>query len=108
MDTIAIESALRTRRAELLRRHAAVEAHLRRDGEGLVADWTEAAQQRFNDEVLEGLEEAERHELEAIHEALRRIADGSYGRCEACGEVIPEARLRAIPTASRCVDCAEA
>ena len=39
-------------------------------------------------------------------EALGRIADGSYGRCDECGKAIPVARLEALPYTKLCVDCA--
>ncbi len=45
--------------------------------------------------------------LEAIDGALARIEEGSYGRCEDCGEEIPGVRLDALPFASRCVQCEE-
>jgi DnaK suppressor protein len=48
----------------------------------------------------------EKEVLEQIEAALERIADGSYGRCEACGKSIPKARLDAIPYAALCVKCA--
>lgn len=38
--------------------------------------------------------------------ALGRIADGTYGICGECGRDIPIKRLRALPTATRCVACA--
>lgn len=41
-----------------------------------------------------------------VETALRRVADGSYGRCERCGKEISEARLEAMPTARRCLECA--
>ena len=40
-----------------------------------------------------------------IEGALRRIQAGTFGRCEKCGDVIPPARLQAVPFASRCRDC---
>lgn len=40
-----------------------------------------------------------------IDQAYRRIADGEYGYCEACGEEIPDRRLAIDPTASRCTGC---
>ena len=46
--------------------------------------------------------QAERHLLE-VDAALERVAAGTYGRCEVCGEPIPTARLEARPTARRCV-----
>lgn len=44
-------------------------------------------------------------ELRAIEAALARLADGSYGTCEDCGDPIAYERLRAQPTATRCVQC---
>jgi DnaK suppressor protein len=37
--------------------------------------------------------------------ALSRIADGSYGVCESCGNPIGKARLQAFPRATLCVTC---
>jgi RNA polymerase-binding transcription factor DksA len=39
--------------------------------------------------------------------ALRRLDEGTYGQCEACGGPIAKARLEAIPFARFCVKCAE-
>ena len=44
--------------------------------------------------------------LAEIHEALRKIDEGTYGICEMCGKPIGPARLEAIPSATRCVECA--
>ena len=46
-------------------------------------------------------------ELNSIDEALQRIAQGTYGICERCGESIAEARLEALPAAVLCIACAE-
>ena len=43
--------------------------------------------------------------INAIDDALGRIAEGTYGRCEACGEPIPAARLEMLPYAAMCVGC---
>jgi DnaK suppressor protein len=48
---------------------------------------------------------ATRHNLEQITGALRRIADGTYGRCERCGGEIPAERLEVLPQARFCVPC---
>ena len=53
-----------------------------------------------------GLEEAARVRLAEIEAALRRIADGSYGLCEGCGDGLEVGRLRALPWARRCLRCA--
>ncbi|MDQ2069023.1 TraR/DksA family transcriptional regulator [Natronospira bacteriovora] len=49
----------------------------------------------------------EAEELEDIRGALARIDAGRYGVCIVCGEHIPEARLKAWPTAKRCRPCQE-
>ena len=47
---------------------------------------------------------AARHLL-ALEAARRRLADGSYGRCVACGLDIEFERLIAHPAAERCLSC---
>ena len=42
-----------------------------------------------------------------LHEAIRRIEDGSYGTCVVCGEQISENRLKIVPAALACVACDE-
>lgn len=44
-------------------------------------------------------------ELRDIEAARGRIRDGSFGRCAECGIDVAFERLRAYPTAQRCVDC---
>lgn len=41
--------------------------------------------------------------LNAVREALRRIDDGTYGRCLTDGRPISEKRLEAVPWAAYCV-----
>ncbi len=40
-----------------------------------------------------------------VTEALRRLDEGSYGRCVDCGKDVPGGRLEAKPEAARCVTC---
>jgi RNA polymerase-binding protein DksA len=51
------------------------------------------------------LEENAENLLRAIDQALERIENGAYGKCERCGQQIAEERLEAIPHATRCIDC---
>jgi RNA polymerase-binding transcription factor DksA len=37
--------------------------------------------------------------------ALSRVEDGSYGKCVDCGQPVPDGRLDARPTTTRCVAC---
>jgi DnaK suppressor protein len=41
--------------------------------------------------------------LDEVRRARQRVADGSYGTCEVCGEPIPEGRLEARPWVTRCI-----
>jgi len=43
--------------------------------------------------------------VDEIDHAMAKIANGTYGRCEGCGQPIPKARLKALPQARLCVAC---
>jgi DnaK suppressor protein len=47
------------------------------------------------------------HFLKKIEISLSKIADGSFGECEECGDMISHNRLYARPTASCCISCKE-
>ncbi len=51
------------------------------------------------------IRDRERRLLNKIREALERIDDGTFGTCEMCGEQISEARLKARPVTTLCIDC---
>lgn len=41
--------------------------------------------------------------LEEVRRARKRVSEGTYGRCEVCGQPIPAERLEVRPWAARCV-----
>lgn len=43
--------------------------------------------------------------LNKIDEALRKLDEGTYGKCNDCGQEISEKRLNVLPFAIYCVDC---
>ncbi len=43
--------------------------------------------------------------IQKIDEALARIADGTYGVCEHCGQLIRKARLINLPFVHTCMEC---
>ncbi len=47
------------------------------------------------------------NDVRRIDFALKRLAEGQYGLCCNCGCPIEAARLRAIPEAPFCTECAE-
>jgi DnaK suppressor protein len=70
-------------------------------GEGF-ADSGQATAERT--ETL-GIVETLRSQLAEVVAALDRLERGTYGRCDRCGNEIPEARLEAVPAARLCVSC---
>jgi DnaK suppressor protein len=53
------------------------------------------------------LKSRESFTLKKINDSLRRIEDGSYGRCDSCDEYIELRRLQARPTTTLCISCKE-
>jgi RNA polymerase-binding transcription factor DksA len=43
--------------------------------------------------------------LDSVNEALSKIDNGTYGKCDVCGRVIPKKRLDALPHATMCTEC---
>ena len=99
-----VREQLSDRLAELEQRGSRVERDLRQPGD---RDWTERATQLENDEVLEGLGDQIRAEIDQIKSALERIASGRYGSCSQCGNPISDGRLQALPYGTTCIGCAK-
>jgi DnaK suppressor protein len=63
----------------------------------------DTASATFDRELDEGIGERAQQTIDEIDAALKRLDDGTYGRCEFDGEPIPVERLRAIPWARTCI-----
>jgi RNA polymerase-binding transcription factor DksA len=61
---------------------------------------------RLEDEVTLGLLANEECLVAQIGVALNRLKAGTYGCCQDCARPIPIRRLRAIPYARHCIECA--
>jgi DnaK suppressor protein len=70
-------------------------------------DIVDRANNAYNRELMFSLSDSERNTLLQIENALRRMDEGTYGRCANCGQNIAIARLEALPWARFCVDCQE-
>lgn len=103
LDERAVRNRLEDRLQQLSARATRIEDDLRSQRH---PDSEERVTESENDEVLEGLGEAERAELGRVRHALARLDAGTYSTCERCGEEIPSARLEAVPDTSLCVACA--
>ncbi|MCB9662726.1 MAG: TraR/DksA family transcriptional regulator [Alphaproteobacteria bacterium] len=107
IDLDAAKASLEAELERVLRRTGAVEAHLRGGDGRNEADFEDRVAYTELDDVLEQLDDAGRADAERIRAALRRVADGTYGQCAACGEDIQPRRLQAIPWTAFCVDHAD-
>jgi len=65
------------------------------------------ATETYMRELDQGIEENAERLLAEIDAALGRIDDGTYGTCADCEGEIGLERLRAYPTAMRCIKCQE-
>ena len=51
------------------------------------------------------IRDRERKLIMKIREAMERLDEGEFGICESCEEEIGDARLRARPVTTLCIDC---
>ena len=95
--------ALTERLQELQARVSHIDAEMH---QLLPADFEEQAADLESQDSLQGIEKATLHEMAQIKHAIDRIHNGQYGMCSQCGEPIAVSRLKAQPTATRCIACA--
>ena len=102
-DMEIYEKLLQERRKELLKQ--ALSGKTGKLDEEQAADFLDTAGRTSALELMSALKHNERREVEEISLALEKIKDGTYGKCEGCGEEIAPARLEALPTAGLCRNC---
>ena len=69
-------------------------------------DMADVATDNFEQEFTLSLMQNQEQVLGEIGEALERIRQGTFGRCEECTKPIAKARLQALPYTRHCVACA--
>jgi DnaK suppressor protein len=72
-----------------------------------IQDIADQASSAYTKEFLLSIGDTERRLLKQVDEALIKIREDTYGLCEACGEMISERRLEALPFARLCIACQE-
>jgi RNA polymerase-binding transcription factor DksA len=93
-----IRAALEAERAELTTQ---IEEHGGVDFDENFADSGQVAAEQGEHRALVGrLEEP----LADVDRALAKLDDGTYGKCEVCGEDIADARLEALPASRYCIN----
>jgi RNA polymerase-binding protein DksA len=63
------------------------------------------ASDNYDREISFSIADGENKVLYEIDEALKRIEEGTYGKCIACDRRIPLKRLKALPYAKYCIQC---
>jgi len=99
---------LRRRRNEITGQVNHLEQDLREeiaDNQNMPGDMADHGSGELSQHLSVTLMENDRIELERIEKAIGRIEQGVYGQCEICVKAIPMARLKALPWATRCINC---
>jgi DnaK suppressor protein len=99
------QQRLTAMRVSLARTLATTDEELAAVGVQQPGEFAEGAAAAVVGDLLSRLDGRERHELDEIDEARRRLESGVFGACEECHGTIPLKRLRAVPTARLCAGC---
>jgi DnaK suppressor protein len=104
MNTEHFKQRLLAKERELVEEIARLEDAARDSGEPEVRDSTDDA--TSSQGTSEALQEDVllSQTLIQVQDALKRIQDGTYGKCSACGRQIEAARLEAVPWAAYCLE----
>jgi len=110
--SVAVKSRKNPYRAILLKKRQELLASVKSEPDALsvsirTPDQDEFAVKAAEQDVIASMLELRSQMLKEIERSLQRLAKGTYGICEACGEEISPARLKAIPWAHFCLTCQE-
>ena len=94
-------------RADVASADRALDDLLRDAGTGAGDDQADTSSKNFEREHEMSIVNHARDMLVQSERALARIANGTYGECESCGEGVGKARLQVFPRATLCKDCKE-
>jgi DnaK suppressor protein len=103
----ALRERLQNQRAEILNMYKQDLRAGQESADDGTEDIVDRANNAYNRELMFSLSDNERATLLQIENALRRMEEGSYGKCANCGQMINILRLEAVPWARFCIDCQE-
>ncbi len=103
---LQLHKTLVARRTEL-RKRLGMELDVLSNNKGMQrsGDAADAAFDSSGEELSSQLAELEAKELVQVERAIRRLKQGTYGKCEGCQTKIPMARLSALPYSTLCIKC---
>jgi len=107
-DLKLFRKILEDRKQEILSEAGRAVGEMNNGSEDGYADPTDRAALESDRNFLLRLRDRERKLLSKIEEAVARIDEGSYGRCEECGGDIGIERLKARPVTTFCISCKSA
>lgn len=93
----------RQRLLDELRRQDIIEQEHPTSGNHMADDASEVSEQAKSFALRRHLEGM----IKETERAIVRAEKGKYGVCERCSRPIPEERLRVLPSASLCIECAK-
>ena len=111
MDSRLVEelaNQLRRKRLSLLEDVAASQRAARALIEERGSEIEENAQKHRIAGLVTCLNDRDQKMIRQIGATLKRIDEGDYGQCDSCEDEIGSERIRALPTATLCIDCATA
>lgn len=101
-------------RKKLLKRHKEItdnyvknKGNSKEDARDGTEDYIDYAVNSYAKEFLLSLTEIDRKQLVLVEDAIKRITNKTYGRCQQCSQEISSKRLEAAPWARHCVKCQE-
>lgn len=108
LDEFRMQLLSLANRAQEVGSELATEAH-QKEGDGLAVDPYRPAE--LHNQAVGEVVTAQLRDLEEGIEresllAVERIDNGTFGKCEGCGNAIPKGRLEAIPYVRICMKCA--
>ena len=68
-------------------------------------DWFTTKESNPSSEINEMALQKARQRIITLNNILEKIDNDSFGVCINCGKPIPVERLKALPTATRCISC---
>lgn len=98
----AARAALETERNRL---RSELDTGIEAPGQMTYGSQAAAASQVFAQQRDLALRDKADKELELVEAALRRLKEGTFGRCLRCGQEIAPGRLEALPWAAYCITC---
>lgn len=115
LQKIKLKKILMKKREEIMKKvkHIKQEAlgKSQRDASGDLSGYTfhmaDVASDNFEREMSLGLAANEQELLYQIDDALNRLKDKNFGKCQVCSKGIGMKRLSAVPYAQLCISCQE-